>query len=92
MATYPVFLPREFHGQRSLVGHSPWSCKESDMTEHTISFYIITITQGLLIPLEHKAVCKLMYYEVLKVFGKDPLKISLCQSEHVSRSVLSDFL
>ena len=23
------------HGQRSLVGHSPWGCKESDMTEVT---------------------------------------------------------
>ena len=22
---FPVFLPGEFHGQRSLVGHSPWS-------------------------------------------------------------------
>ena len=21
------------HGQRSLVGHSPWGCKESDTTE-----------------------------------------------------------
>ena len=30
----PVFLPGEFHGQRSLVGHSPWGHKESDMTEH----------------------------------------------------------
>ena len=29
----PVFLPGEFHGQRSLVGCSPWGCKESDMTE-----------------------------------------------------------
>ena len=28
-----VFLPREFHGQRSLVGSSPWGHKESDMTE-----------------------------------------------------------
>ena len=27
-----VFLPREFHGQRSLVGYSPWGHKESDMT------------------------------------------------------------
>ena len=27
-----VFLPGEFHGQRSLVGHSPWGCKELDMT------------------------------------------------------------
>ena len=25
------------HGQRSLVGYSPWSYKESDMTEHTQS-------------------------------------------------------
>ena len=31
----PVFLPRESHGQRSLVGYSPWGCKELDMTEHT---------------------------------------------------------
>ena len=27
-----VFLPRRFHGQRSLAGYSPWSHKESDMT------------------------------------------------------------
>ena len=25
----PVFLPGEFHGQRSLAGYSPWGCKES---------------------------------------------------------------
>ena len=24
----PVFLPIEFHGQRSLAGYSPWGCKE----------------------------------------------------------------
>ena len=30
----PVFLPRKSHGQRSLVGYSPWGHKESDMTEH----------------------------------------------------------
>ena len=28
-----MFLPREFHGQRSLVSYSPWDCKESDTTE-----------------------------------------------------------
>ena len=28
-----VFLPRKFHGQRSLAGYSPWGCKESNMTE-----------------------------------------------------------
>ena len=31
----PVFLPGESHGQRSLVGYSPWDCKELDMTKHT---------------------------------------------------------
>ena len=29
----PVFLPREYHGQRSLGGYRPWGHKESDMTE-----------------------------------------------------------
>ena len=32
-APTPVFLPREFHGQRSLAGYSPQGHKESDMTE-----------------------------------------------------------
>ena len=26
------------HGQRSLVGYSPWGCKESDMTERLNTF------------------------------------------------------
>ena len=28
-------MPGESHGQRSLVGYSPWDCKESDTTEAT---------------------------------------------------------
>ena len=31
----PVFLPEGSHGQRSLVGYSPWGRKESDTTEVT---------------------------------------------------------
>ena len=31
----PIFLPGNFHGQRSLAGYSPWGCKELDTTEHT---------------------------------------------------------
>ena len=39
----PVFLPGEFHGQRSLVGYSPWSCKEeSDMTKYKFSAVLKT--------------------------------------------------
>ena len=31
----PVFLPGKSHGQRSLMGYSPWSCKDSDTIEAT---------------------------------------------------------
>ena len=33
MATSPVLLPGESHGQKSLAGYSPWNSKESDATE-----------------------------------------------------------
>ena len=33
MATHSIFLPGEFHEQRSLTGCSPWGCKELDTTE-----------------------------------------------------------
>ena len=29
----PIFLPGDNHGQKSLLGYSPWGHKESDMTE-----------------------------------------------------------
>ena len=39
----PVFLAREFHGQRSLVGYGPWGHKESDTTEGLpLSLRIVT--------------------------------------------------
>ena len=31
----PALLPRESHGQRSLVGYSLWGCTELDTTEST---------------------------------------------------------
>ena len=33
MATHSSTPPRKFHGQRSLVGYSPWGHEESDTTE-----------------------------------------------------------
>ena len=38
MAPTPVFLPGKYHGQTSLVGYSPWGCKELETTEVTESF------------------------------------------------------
>ena len=47
-----VFLPGEFHEQRSLVGYSPWGQEESDMTEWLtkqkvvwfLDIYLFTLT------------------------------------------------
>ena len=33
MTTTPVFLPGEFHGERSLDGYSPWDHQELDTPE-----------------------------------------------------------
>ena len=38
----PLFLPGKFHGQRSLVDHSPWGRKESDVIEHTHTHKLCT--------------------------------------------------
>ena len=42
-----VFLPGESHGQRSLVGYSPWGHKDSDTTEQ---LSVHTHTQGTKTP------------------------------------------
>ena len=49
----PVLLPGESHGQRSLVGYSPWGCKELEMTEVT---YHITTTMITLLIIPKKAI------------------------------------
>jgi len=47
----PVFLPRESHGQRSLVGYKPWGRKELDMTEQLTHTHTHTHTHTLKPPL-----------------------------------------
>ena len=39
----PVFLPGEFHGQRSLAGYSPWGHEVSDTTEQLTSHSLLKI-------------------------------------------------
>ena len=33
LATIPIFLPGKSHGQKSLMGYSPWGRNESEMTK-----------------------------------------------------------
>ena len=41
MAPPPVLLPGKSHGWRSVVGYSPWSHKESDMT---VRLHLVLVT------------------------------------------------
>ena len=45
--TLQVFLPGEFHGQRSLASYSPWGHKELDTTEW---LSLTQSTSGVVIP------------------------------------------
>ena len=39
----PIFLPGEFHGQKSLVGYRPWDGKDLDMSERlSLSLFLMT--------------------------------------------------
>ena len=43
----PVFLPGEFHGQRSLAGYSPWGHKGSDTTKQLTLFFLFILYLSL---------------------------------------------
>ena len=45
----PVFLPGESHGQRRLVGCSPWGCKESDTIERPNKHAHVLIVQFIIV-------------------------------------------
>ena len=53
MVTHSSILAWRIHGQRSLVGYSPWGHKEADMTEwlSTPSFYIFKASYIMLFAL-----------------------------------------
>ena len=40
----PLLLPGESHGQKSLVGYSPWGCKESDTTKRLHFHFSLSCT------------------------------------------------
>ena len=44
-----AFLPEEFHGQRSLVGYSPWGHKNWDTTEHLSTTYYLVYTYRMIL-------------------------------------------
>ena len=48
MATHSSILAGKFHGQRSLVGYSPWGLKELDTIESdTTKLHKVEMTNGI---------------------------------------------
>ena len=66
MATTPVFFPEKFYGQRSLVGYSPCSRKESDMTEWLSTYYLYSAY-----------FYKIIISYIIKCVTKPPIKIMM---------------
>ena len=75
----PIFLTGEVYGQRSLVGYSSWSCKESDMTKRMspqfpdITKYSVNILISQLV--SPKRLCYLFIYFSLICLNEAPHKV-----------------
>ena len=78
---HPGFLPGKSHGQRNLVGYSPWSCKESDITERFS-------THVSLDPAKLNFVLPLCWSQLLKYVCFLPILQSLTGFLHVLTSHL----
>ena len=65
--TTPVFLPGEFHGERSLADCSPWGQKESHTTEQ------LTLTDLVILKDAYLSTAKVAKGGVSKIRGGGPL-------------------
>ena len=75
MAICSRFLPREFHGQRSLVGYSPRGQRELD-TEHYLheAFLLMCSWEGLLDFEKVASTCYLVFPVVMCGCESWPIK------------------
>ena len=46
VASHSSTISWEIHGQRSLVGYSPWGCKESEAIEHALHHPVLLTARG----------------------------------------------
>ena len=71
-----VFLPGKPHGQRSLVGYSPWGCKELDTTEsvHPCTRHTHTHTHGLLQDIEYSSYPRTWFIHSLSAGPQFPIR------------------
>ena len=80
----PVFLPGKSHGQRSLVGYSPWGCKVSDLAEcvhaHTHKWLMILITLSctFVFPLQRNSI-QILWLILIGLIGVFFFAIEFCE-------------
>ena len=82
MTTYFSFLPEESHGQRSLVGYSPWGRKESDTTERlTLSRLMFTTPTQRHLPRRKESYVQHqdLYMDIHRSFVHDRPKLGTTQ-------------
>ena len=88
----PVFLPGEFHGQRSLVGYRPWSCKvwhnwatnkgtENMEITNTVKWYCQDVTGSQEMATEHFLELASFEIEMLKRTNRVPKDKALYQNQ-----------
>ena len=80
----PVFFSGKSHGQRSLVGYSPWGCKESDTTEQ-LSMHIHC--QNNLSPLDGKGSWSCVWEENMILHNLPKILDDLSDSKNSHRWV-----
>jgi len=93
----PVFLPEKFHGLRSLMGYSPWCCKEWDVTEQAHMLFStsfnyecsqqMTVTWSVLWLLSSIGTMSIFISHLVTAY----MEISFILIESESHSVVSDF-
>ena len=93
----PVFLPGEFHGQRGLVGCSPWGHRESDTTEWLTHTHTCPIMYWSWWPHGKLYILKLNIFECTFVAISCRLNFKMkmhssSPSDQISHSVVSDSL
>ena len=86
----PVFLPGKFHGQRGLVGYTPWGLKQSNTTGHTWAFQITLSDENT--STTHNAITVFLSFAVYFCFAFREYLIRDGQSKVLCFSPLEEFL
>ena len=86
----PVIWPGKSHGQRSLVGYSPWGCKESNTTEQ----WTLSLSSCHFVNVGHRGLCELVSKSTQEVLNDEMWVLDIHQciyaSFNVSRSWIVD--